>query len=480
MRDEISPWVLDATADGDQTDFLIVLTEQTDLSPAYTLLTKQARGRFVRDVLWERARRSQVTLRAWLDARQVPYRSFYIVNLIHVQTGDRALVEALAARSDVARIEANPRIRNVQPQWVFGPQPLSPSAIEWNIVRVGAPDVWAMGYTGQDIVIGGQDTGYDWDHPALVNQYRGWDGATADHDYNWHDAVHSGGGTCGPDSSEPCDDQGHGTLTMGIAVGGDGGSHQIGVAPGARWIGCRNMNRGIGSPATYLECFEFFLAPYPLGSTPGDGNPDMAPDVTNNSWACPPSEGCSWDILQAAVEAQRAAGIMTVVAAGNAGSSCSTISSPPAIYDASYSVGATNSSDDVAGFSSRGPVTKDSSGRLKPDISAPGVGVRSSTVGGGYGGGLQGTSFASPHVAGAVALIWSAQPALRGQIDRTEEIINTTAVPRYSAQCDSQPGTVPNNVYGWGRLDTLEAVNLALTMPSRSFYLPAILRNYAP
>ena len=461
--DKVSPWVIQAMDDGSLTDFLVVLTEQADLSPAYRLPTKQAKGRFVYETLWETAQRSQAPLRAWLEKRDVPYRSYYIVNLIHVQSGDPALVRALSARSDVARIEANPVVHNVEPQPGAYDAPLSPDAVEWNIAHVGAPDVWAMGYTGQGVVVGGQDTGYDWDHPALKNQYRGWDGSSADHDYNWHDAIHSGGGVCGADSPEPCDDYGHGTHTMGTVLGDDGGANQIGMAPGARWIGCRNMNQGDGTPATYLECFEFFLAPYPVGGDPSQGDPTKAPDVTNNSWGCPPSEGCSWNTLQSAVEAQRAAGIMTVVSAGNDGSGCSTVSDPPALYDAAYSVGATDSSDNIAGFSSRGPVTVDGSGRLKPDISAPGVNIRSSIPGGGYQGGWQGTSMAGPHVAGAVALIWSARPSLRNQITQTEDILNPTAVDRYSTQCGDPANTVPNNVYGWGRLDALAAVVRALS-----------------
>ena len=465
---KISPWVSAATANGAATDLLIVLYEQADLSAAYTLRSKTARGHFVRDALWETAQHSQAPLRAWLDARGMPYRAFYIVNALHVQAGDGKLIQALAARPDVARIEANPRIYNVPPQPAAASAPQAPSTIRWNIAQVNAPQVWALGYTGQGIVIGGQDTGYDWDHPALKDQYRGWDGANASHDYNWHDAIHSPGSVCGADSPEPCDDYGHGTHTMGTVLGDDGGNNQIGVAPGATWIGCRNMDDGWGSPSTYLECFEFFLAPYPVGSGPSQGNPDLAPDITNNSWGCPSSEGCSWDTLQAAVEAQRAAGILTVVSAGNSGSACSSVNDPPALYDAAYSVGATQSSDAIASFSSRGPVTIDTitidgSNRLKPDISAPGVDIYSSVPGGGYQGGWRGTSMASPHVAGAIALLWSADPRLRHEIDATEQTLNTTAVPRYATQCGDPDETVPNNVYGWGRLDALAAVQRALS-----------------
>ncbi|MGD9101151.1 MAG: S8 family serine peptidase, partial [Anaerolineae bacterium] len=444
-EDKISPWVLASTADGAQSDFLVVLNAQADLSAAYSLPTKQARGRFVYATLWKTAQREQAPLRAWLDAQGVPYRSFYIVNLIHVRAGDRALVEALAAHPDVARIEANPRIHNARPRPQTYVTPSALHTIQSNIQQVNADDVWGLGYTGQDIVIGGQDTGYAWNHPALVNQYRGWDGSSVNHDYNWHDAVHSGGGSCGADSPQPCDDHGHGTHTMGIALGSDDSAHPltatnaIGVAPDARWIGCRNMDVGDGTPATYLECFEFFLAPYPVNGTALLGNPDLAPDVTNNSWGCPPSEGCSWDTLQAAAEAHRAAGILTVSSAGNDGPSCSSVREPVALYDATYTVGSVNGSDNIVSSSSRGPVTIDGSQRLKPNISAPGLSIRSSTRDGSYGF-MSGTSMASPHVAGAVALLWSAQPALRGQLDQTQDILNTAALPRYSTQCGDPAG----------------------------------------
>ena len=106
-----------------------------------------------------------------------------------------------------------------------------------------------------------------WTHDALKPHYRGWNGTSADHNYNWWDAIHSGGGLCGPSSQEPCDDNGRGSHTTGTSIGDDGSGNQIGVAPGAKWIRtCRNMDQGVGTPATYTECFEFFMAP--LGSRP--------------------------------------------------------------------------------------------------------------------------------------------------------------------------------------------------------------------
>jgi subtilisin family serine protease len=252
---------------------------------------------------------------------------------------------------------------------------------------------------------------------------------------------------------------------MGTMVGDDGEGNQIGVAPGARWIGCRNMEQGWGTPATYAECFEFFLAPYPYGGDPSeDGDPSQAPHVINNSWTCPEREGCDWDSLQQVVETVRAAGIVVVASAGNSGPGCATIEDPIAIYDAVFSVGATNDNDSITSFSGRGPVNVDGSARLKPDVSAPGDDVRSCVPGLGYSR-KDGTSVAGPHVAGTVALLWSAVPELIGDVDATEYVIARTARPKTSTQgCGGYgPNAVPNNVYGWGIVDALSAVRGTLS-----------------
>jgi subtilisin family serine protease len=249
---------------------------------------------------------------------------------------------------------------------------------------------------------------------------------------------------------------------MGTEVGDDGMGNQIGMAPGAKWIACRNMDNGDGQPSTYAECFEFFIAPYPIGGNPMDGDPSLSPDAINNSWGCPIAEGClanDPNVLRSVVESTRAAGIMVVASAGNSGPACSTVNTPIAIYDASYSVGAVSSSDTIASFSSRGPVTFDGSNRLKPDISAPGVSVRSSVPVNGYAF-FSGTSMAGPHIAGAVALLWSAHPELVGDTDLTEQIINRSAFPRLNnVNCGEGLNVIPNNTYGYGRLDILAAVN---------------------
>jgi subtilisin family serine protease len=411
---------------------------------------------------------------AVLQALGSEYRPFWVSNAIWAR-GDAGVVEALARRSDVAQIHANPHVKLD----VLAPpklQDLSQDAasVEWNIELVRAPEVWAAGVSGQGIIIGGQDTGYDWQHPALIDQYRGWNGTVADHTFNWHDAIHennpntSPGNMCGFDSPQPCDDHGHGTHTMGTMVGDDGGNNQIGMAPDAQWIACRNMEQGWGTPATYTECYEWFIAPYPLGGDPMvDGDPAKAPHVINNSWSCPVSEGCTDpDILKDVVENVREAGIITVHSAGNAGPSCSSVSEPAAIYDASFGVAATSFDDVIAGFSSRGPVTKGDNNPAKPDISAPGVGVRSSYPGDLYTT-MSGTSMAAPHVAGLAALIMAAQPDLVGNVDALEQAIMESAAPLYTDQgCGGDDlDSLPNHVYGWGRIDAKEAHDLVEATP---------------
>ena len=457
--DKVDPWVLSTVEAKGSAEFLVVLAEQASLEEAALLPTKDEKGERVFRLLRETASRTQAPVLEELKSLGAEARPYWIANMIWVR-GDVEVARIMAERSDVARVSANPSVRlKTLPK---GPVDAgeAPAAIEWGVAKTGAPGAWALGFKGAGIVVAGQDTGYDWDHPALKGKYRGWNGTTAAHDYNWHDAIHSGGGVCGANSSVPCDDDEHGTHTMGTIVGDDGAGNQIGMAPQAKWIGCRNMDQGNGTPATYAECFEWFVAPTNLAGLNPD--PTKAPHVINNSWGCPASEGCTDPlVLKSVVENVRAAGIVVVVSAGNDGSGCETVNTPAAIYDAAFSVGATDSSDGIASFSSRGPVSADGSGRMKPDVSAPGVNIRSSIPGGGYGW-MDGTSMAGPHVAGHVALLLSAMPALKGQVAAVESRITGSAVPRTSSQtCGGVPGSeVPNNTFGWGRIDALASVNV--------------------
>lgn len=463
--------VWEAVAADGEAEVLLILRAQADLSGADALPTKEAKGRYVVERLRQVAESSQRELKARLDAQRVEYQPFYIVNALRVRV-DGARLRMLAGRSDVARIVPNPWVNADLPlpaeSRSAGAAPAEGAQIEANLVRVNADAVWALGYTGQGIVVAGQDTGYDWPHPALREQYRGWDGAQGDHDYNWHDAIHEDnpstapGNHCGFDSPFPCDDATHGTHTMGTMIGDDGAENQIGMAPGAEWIGCRNMEQEWGTPATYLECFEFFLAPYPVYGTPADGDPARAPDVVNNSWYCPAREGCDPGTLEGAVNALRQAGIVVVVSAGNSGNWCGMVSDPPAIYRSSLSVAAFNHLDDqLASFSSWGPATYGGETYTKPEITAPGVGIRSSIPAAGYAS-SGGTSMAAPHVAGAVALILSAAPELAGDVEAIEQALTRSAQPKLPIPPDLCGGdsltSVPNNHWGWGILDVLAAI----------------------
>ncbi|MDP8904628.1 MAG: S8 family serine peptidase [Chloroflexota bacterium] len=464
--------VIADTANGRRAPVIVYLADQADVSAAAAMTDHDARGWFVYRTLTEHAERTQAGLRGFFKARGVPFRSFWVANMLAVEA-DLGLVETLAARGDVARIDSNQPTR-----WIDEPlEPTSDATTEattsvtLGVRNVRAPAVWSLGYTGQGIVMASQDTGVRWTHTALKKRYRGWNGSSANHNYNWHDAIHRGGGICGPDTTAPCDDHGHGTHTVGTFLGDDG-STRIGVAPGAKWVACRNMNQGSGTPSSYAECFEFFIAPTNLKGT--NPNPALRPHVINNSWVCTPGEGCTTGReLETILKNAQASGIFIVAAAGNDGPSCSTIDYPPAIYPASFTIGATDASTNtLAGFSSRGPAYYNGSTILKPNISAPGVSVRSAdrTSNTAYSY-RSGTSMAAPHVAGVVALLWSARPHLVRDIPATRTALlrsaNGAVTVSPNQTCGGRSSTsIPNNSFGYGRVDALAALEAAPPPPS--------------
>ena len=473
----IAPQVLADTTDGKSTSIVILLADQADVSPAYDMKDQDARGWFVYNTLTQHAARTQIGLQGFLKSRGVTYQSFWAANMM-VATAHRSLVDQLAARPDVARIDSNQPTRwieepVVEKLGISSDSTNTTDTAEWGVLNVNAPAVWALGFTGQGIVIANEDTGMRWTHNALKPKYRGWDGSSADHNFNWHDSIHTGGGSCGANTVAPCDDNGHGSHTTGTTVGDDGAGNQVGVAPGAKWIGCRNMDQGNGTPATYTECFQFFIAPTDLAGN--NANPALRPHVINNSWGCPASEGCVTRAeLETIVNNTEAAGIFVEVSAGNSGPGCSTVADPPAIYSASFSTGAIDISNVLASFSSRGPSTFYDPNLLKPNISAPGVNVRSSTRTSDTSyGNLSGTSMAGPHVAAVVALLWSARPQLVRNIATTKSILQNTANPAVAVNptqtCGGTPSTqIPNNSFGYGRVDALAAVNAVPTAAEAS------------
>ncbi len=491
-RDKVDESLLEKLIDneGATVSCLIMFDEKPDLSRAQSFFNKTDKGQFVLDELKRTAAISQNSVVDYLSNNEITFRSFYVVNAIEVKANSE-LIEILANRPDVFHIADNPAVKMEK----IIEEPIQ-RAPEWGIKNIQADSVWSLGYRGQGVVVGGQDTGYEWTHPAIVNTYRGWDGTNADHDYNWHDAIHSinplhgdsipdpSNNPCGLDVTFPCDDHNHGTHTMGTMVGSDIANEiEIGVAPEANWIACRNMERGYGMPSTYIECFEWFLAPYDIAGNNPD--PSKAPHVICNSWSCPEMEGCNpsnWSLMETAVNNLKASGVVVVVSAGNSGEQgCGSVQTPAAMFEGSFSIGAIHQNDTIANFSSRGPVTVDSSFILKPNVAAPGVGVLSCIRDSSYAS-YSGTSMAGPHVAGLVALLISANSELAGQVDAIEDIIEQTAIPMLDEMnCGEFPGDqVPNAVYGYGRVNALAAVNQALQYSSIIDVDPSIQVAFYP
>lgn len=355
--------------------------------------------------------------------------------------------------------------------------------VQWNLRRIGADRVWTLPQArsrGEGIVYAIADTGCSYTHPNIRNNYMGLrDNGTYDHNYAWYDGVRhqytdEGVDRCGIASPVPCDDQGHGTHVASTAVGADG----YGVAPGAKWMACRNMDRGVGSPETYLNCLNFFLAPHDLkGNNP---RPELRPHVVGNSYGCPDSEGCSKNAMKSAMEALRAAGVFMSVSAGNSGPECGTIDNPPALEKSVIAVGATDSNDNLAAFSSRGPCKVGDEVYRKPDLVAPGVGITAAYPGDTFKA-LSGTSMASPHVGGAAALIIALCPKASRNVDLVQHLLQSSArhllPPPWERLCGSdKPGSIPNNFFGWGRIDVYEAVQkcLAITSPSSAAFRPSV------
>jgi hypothetical protein len=433
----------------------VVLKDQANVAAAVVIDDPVERRTVVYDLLTQHADTTQLDLRRTLDRWGVDYTPYYLVNALEVDGGP-LWRWWLRRRPEVERVLVSPELRPLP-----APSPATtgtanaPEMALWSQGRIYAPLVWRqLGITGAGIVVGQSDSGVDGAHPELRDQYRGnAAGGPAGDTYNWLDPWNH--------TPAPADSGGHGTHTLGTAVG-----RNVGVAPDATWIACVNLPRNLGNPPRYLDCLQFLLAPFPqAGDALTEGRPDLGAHVLNNSWGCPPQEGCDADALLPAVRALRAAGVFVVASAGNNGPACESIDSPPAHYDEVFTVGAIDETNSVADFSSRGPVSADGSGRTKPDIAAPGVGVLSAYPGGTYEYN-DGTSMAGPHVAGVVALMWSANPALIGDIDRTEQILVETVreAPVWgdAAPTCGDPTARPNNVTGYGIVDAYAAVEMAL------------------
>jgi len=423
--------------------FWVRFADRADLAAAAQTAGWNARGQAVYDALTSTADTSQADVRAFLDGRGVAYETFFITNAIHIAAGDADLAAELSSFTAVSELIAPVEYALHEPVARVD-NTAAPTAIEWGVTNVNADDVWTtFANKGEGIVIANIDTGVKWDHPALKSHYRGTktDG-TANHNYNWFNSSGS--------QSAPFDNNGHGTHTMGTMVGDDGAANQIGVAPGAKWITANGCNTC--SDTDLLESGEWMLAPTKLnGTTPKTGK---RPHIINNSWGTiiPGTDPFYADT----VTAWTASGIFGQFSNGNSGPSCTTSGSPGSLVE-TYSAGAYDINNNIASFSARG---SGESGDIKPNIAAPGVNVRSAWNNNGYTN-LDGTSMASPHVAGAIALLWSEVPSFKRDITATRTALDNSATDVSALTCG---GTLDdNNVFGEGRLNAFALVDNAVT-----------------
>ncbi len=337
------------------------------------------------------------------------------------------LIVALSARDDVIQVRPDAPLFLEPPRYRQADAPVGPATLPWNLEMVDAGlarDV--LGLDGRGVVVANLDTGVDWQHPALIRQYRGYNPkGPAIHAGNWYVATNE-------PYAYPGDGHGHGTHTMGTILGDDGAGRRSGVAPGARWIAVKLFtNDGVTYESWIHDAFQWILAPA--------GDPALAPDIVNNSWG---SDVGGDERFRADVAAWRAAGILPVFSAGNNGPRAGSIGSP-ASYPEALAVGAIDSERTVAAFSARGPSPW---GEVKPELVAPGVDVWSTFPGGGYALG-DGTSMAAPHVAGVAALLLQANDALTP--DQIEAILRATARPLGT--------TTPDPASGWGVVNAYAA-----------------------
>ncbi len=429
----------------------VILKDQADVSPAQKIADPLERRKAVYQLLVRQADSSQAGLRAALDTAGVSYTPYYLVNAIEVQS-EPLLRFIYSSRPDVDRVLIDTRLRPLfsgTPQ-AGGMAKPAPDKPEWNLEMISAPRVWEeLQVTGKGVVVGQSDTGVQADHPELATGYLKRE---ANNNYSWYDPWYGSG--------SPKDYGGHGTHTLGTVLGG-----HVGVAPGASWIGCVNLGRDLANPAIYLDCMQFHLAPFPQKGDPlHDGKPEWGANVLNNSWGCPMIEGCDGRALDVAAKALRTAGVFVVVSAGNDGEEgCATVASPLALYGTVTSVGAVGQDGRLASFSSLGPVIgADGQELIKPDLLAPGEEIYSAYPGSGYTT-MSGTSMAGPHVAGVVALLWSANPKLIGDIERTEQILRQTAKP-YQGTIKNCGSNGARNTAGYGVVDAYAAVLAALSL----------------
>ncbi|KAI9295973.1 subtilisin-like protein [Neoconidiobolus thromboides FSU 785] len=427
------------------------------------------------DIPWEGKEphwKSQGSVKALLEEAKKKgtirdYRHYYISNTFAVEA-PKELIEKISKLSEVEEISSNKKVASMikdisdQEASTAADIPWEGKEPHWSLKYINATNLPKRVYTAASkLRYANADTGVDFEHPVLVKNYLGYKNGKFSHDYCWWDANKNLANAtkpnliCGIDSQKPCDDRGHGTHCMGTTLGG----LNLGVSPTTKWMACKNMDQGFGSPETYLGCLQFFLAPTNLyGIKP---KPHLRPHVVGNSYGCPGVEGCSRSTFKYALRALKSAGIFMSVSAGNdGGGGCSTVNSPPAVDPNSFNVAASGYlTNDRAAFSSLGPVPERTLNAI--DITAPGVNITSSIPGGKFGI-KAGTSMASPHISGVALLVIAACPHLSRRVDLIAKVIHNSATPLYSKLgCGGDTEkTLPNNEYGYGIVNVAKALEL--------------------
>ncbi|MDH3217345.1 MAG: S8 family serine peptidase, partial [Candidatus Krumholzibacteria bacterium] len=380
------------------------------------------------------------------------YRSFWLDNLVLVRA-TKDVITDIAARQDVQRVFENFVVTLPPRPEIAGPQRSSTGQQQqgqlWDSIdHIGAKQVWTnFGLTGNGVRVGGLDTGVDISHPDIAGKMITNNGADPTYPGGWAEFDGNGNMVAG---SVPHDTDEHGTHTTGTMIGGNASGYDIGVAPDASLMHGLVIPGGSGSFAQVIGGMEWIIDPDDNAVT------DDGAQVVNMSLG---ATGVHTAMVTP-TDNMAAAGVFPSFSIGNSGPGSSTTGSPGNVPSA-FGVGATDSSDVIASFSSRGPVTWNNPPYVgtytKPDMSAPGVKIYSSVPGGGWewtGGGLDwsGTSMAAPHLSGSVALMLQANPTLT--VDDVKLLLSQTALDLGSAGMD--------NNYGWGRVDAFGAVSGAL------------------
>jgi len=376
------------------------------------------------------------------------------------------VISKIASLPEVVRIFENFEVHVIEPVTREATDVKSDQVSSWGIFKIRAPEAWALGYTGQGVRIAVLDTGVDITHPALAGKMLTLDPTSPYYPGGWMEFDGSGN----PVLSTPHDTDGHGTHTSGTALGGDTSEILIGVAPGATLMHGLVLPGGSGTFAQVLAGMQWTVEPFYIDPATGQiVYTGLPAHVVSMSFGA--NEYYGNDLLPA-VEAMLLTNIVPVAAIGNSGPGTS--GNPGNIWGV-FSVGATDINDNIASWSSGKIVTWPSppptwpffdmypSTYVKPDVSAPGVSITSAVPGGGYEA-WSGTSMATPHVAGTVALMLQAAGWLQHDVPDTPEqiylMLNSTAIDFGDPGQDIR--------YGWGRIDAYEAVRKAMEFAKKS------------